>query len=139
MSEFFHKGDQVEGLKGETFARKIEVKNLRKHPLYNDNSLCVETDRNSSIEITHVLDLEEKHRKEKEDKGIHLNVGDKLRGDAITIYLRTRRPPRIIVSEGASHTHGGQFFTAEKPYAIIKYSFEHINKLIEHSRTKALQ
>lgn len=140
MSEFYNIGDQLEGLKGDVFARKIEIKNLRKHPLYGDSGICFETDRNSSIEITRELDLNENERRDKERRNIHLNLGDKLRGDAITIYIRSRRPPRITSDEGASHTHGGQFFTADKqPYAIIKYSFEHINKVIEKSIPKILK
>lgn len=109
MSEFYNIGDQLEGLKGDVFARKIEIKNLRKHPLYGDSGICFETDRNSSIEITRELDLNENERRDKERRNIHLNLGDKLRGDAITIYIRSRRPPRITSDEGASHTHGGQF------------------------------
>lgn len=49
MSEFYNIGDQLEGLKGDVFARKIEIKNLRKHPLYGDSGICFETDRNRVV------------------------------------------------------------------------------------------
>lgn len=60
-------------------------------------------------------------------EGIHLKKGDKLIGDAITVYVCQRRPVRFYPYEGATHTHGGNFASTKNPTLCeIKYSHDHI-------------
>lgn len=133
--EHYKESDRIEGAHCELYCRKqTPCSSLQKHPVSGKLCIRVELSRNATAEITKELDLTEDQKKAKLDMGIHSNLGDKLIGDAITVFVEQRRPIKFATDEGATHRHGANFASTTNPtLGEIKYAHEHIrNAAIKH-------
>lgn len=132
--ELYNIGDSIEGARCELYARKVDGPGcLQQHPITGKPCIRVELSRNCTSEISKQMEFteDEIHLR----SGIHINLGDKLIGDAITVFVAQRKPVKFNVEEGATHTHGGHFATTQKPtFCKIKYSLEHIRHAYENKQ-----
>lgn len=130
--ELYNIGDAIEGAKCELYARKVEGPGcLQQHPITGKPCMRVELSRNSTSEISKEMEFTDEEFSLRD--GIHVKIGDKLIGEAITVFVTQRKPIRFNVDEGATHTHGGHFATTQKPtFCKIKYSQEHIRHAYEN-------
>lgn len=125
MSEYVNVGDTVEGAKCDVYTRKELFKGLRKDPITRSVMSVYELDRNCSVEVTEELPLSGEEAKKRESMGVHLSKGDKLKADAITLYVDSKRRLRFEVKEGQSGTHGGNLAsTKSRTVGVIKYPFQ---------------
>lgn len=124
--EFYNIGDRIEGAHCELYARKeVAPGCLQAHPITGEPCMRIELCRAATAQISKVMPYTEEELKIRQD--VNLNLGDKLRGDAITVYVCQRRPVRFYTKEGATHTHGGNFASTKKTTLCeIKYSHNHV-------------
>ena len=137
MAEFINRGETIEGVQCEIYTRKEEWKGLRKNPITEQTMMVYELDRNCSAEITKELWLSEQDKKIRDNYEnrnnviIHRNIGDKIKGDAITIYVNSKRKLPVESKEGMTSTHGGRLISTSKhTIGIIKYPFDNYKKLL---------
>ena len=91
MAEYIDTGDTVEGQKCEIYTRREDCKGLREDPITQKKMLVYELDRNSSVEVRESLILSEEEKILRDELNIHGEVGDKLKADAITVYVDVKR------------------------------------------------
>lgn len=117
----------VEGAKCEVYTRKEEFKGLRKDPITHKPMIVYELSRNCSVEVVEKLSLSTEEIEERAGMGIHTEPGDKLKADAITLYVAEKRKLKIEVKEGQTSTHGGHLISTKKrTIGEIKYPFQNI-------------
>lgn len=127
MAEFVNAGDMVEGARCEVYTRKWLCKGLREDPITHSNMMAYELDRNCSVEIVEKMSLSDNELQIRTEKMVHVNVGDKLKADAITLYVETKRKIKFEVKEGMTATHGGSLAsTRKRTVGEIKYPFPNI-------------
>lgn len=128
--ELYSPGDAIEGASCSLFTRKPElISTLVKYPFSEKRCMRVEMSRNASAEISKAMKLDDDERKLRNN--VHLEVGDKLKADTISVFVAQRRPVSFTVKEGATHTHGGHFCsTKNDTYCEIKYAYEHIQHVL---------
>lgn len=129
--EYYQQNDAIEGEKVELFARKVQSKAPMKDEHIGKIVIAYDLTRNSSAEITKAVTLTDEDKeickKVCGEKGLslHCDVGDKLRGDSITVYIQGIKKLKQNVSEGHSHTHGGTTMTSDRrTFGIISYPFK---------------
>lgn len=137
--ELISVGDAIEGAACELYARRSDCKGTpTKHPLTGKTCMRVELSRAATSEISKVLELLSEDDK-KLRAGVYMGLGDRLVGDAITVYVCQRRPIKFTVEGGMTHTHKGQVASTKVPtYCRIKYSHEHVKYGMER-RLAAIQ
>lgn len=130
MTKYCGLGDTIHAKHTDSHARKIEWKGFRKNPDTQELMMLYECDRNSFSQIVKVCEDLDKECGEK--LGYHSNESDCLEADAISIYVRSRRKLKILVSEGVTARHGAQFLYP-RDYAIsrIKTPLECLKKSLE--------
>ncbi|MDE5875288.1 MAG: hypothetical protein K2H15_06535 [Muribaculaceae bacterium] len=133
MREFYLTGSKIAGEACNLFTRKPSAySKLVTHPITGKPCILVEMSRNASAEIYRELTGEDKELALKYDPEINLCQGDKLKADAISVYVAQKRPLSFSVSEGATHTHGAHFVSTKKnTLCSIRYPFDHIRTLEE--------
>ena len=94
-----------------------------------------ELDRNCSVEIMESLTLSEEDIRLREKQNIHGNVGDKIQGEAIRLYVDSKRNClKPVVKEGQSARHGASLIdTNIRTIGRIKTPFSVYNKLLGYS------
>ena len=106
MAEYIDTGDTVEGQKCEIYTRREDCKGLREDPITQEKIL-------------------------RDELNIHGEVGDKLKADAITVYVDVKRQLSVEKQEGLTSTHGGRLISTKKrTVGRIKYPFQNLNKLL---------
>ena len=137
MATYIKEGEMVEGKKCSVSARRLEFKKggLRKDPITNKSMVLYELDRNCSVEVTECLDLSAEEQQHRIELGVHGSVGDKIQGDAIRLYVDTKRDSlRPIVKEGQSGRYGASLVeTNIRTIGRIKTPFSVYNKLLGYS------
>lgn len=127
--DHYKEKDRIEGEQCELYCRKaVSVSSLQKHPISGKPCIRAELSRNATSEISKELQLTEDQKKEKLSvHGIHTDLGDRLVGDAISVFVLQRKPLKFESDEGATHTHGGNITsTGKATLCEIKYAHEHI-------------
>ena len=131
MAEYIKINDTVEGKKCEVYTRREDFKGLREDPITKKKMLVYELDRNCSVEVLESLELSLEDKAFREGLCIHGEVGDKLKADAITLYVDGKRQLKVEVKEGLTATHGGRLIsTKNRTIGKIKYPFPNLNKLL---------
>lgn len=131
MAEYINVGDTVEGAKCEIYTRREDFKGMRADPISGKSMLVYELDRNCSVEVTEALELTEQEKELREKFNVHGKVGDKLKADAITLYVNEKRKLKVTVKEGQTATHGGRLISTKKrTIGVIKYPFQNLNTLL---------
>lgn len=127
----YNVGDRIEGEHCDLYARKeVGPGCLQKHPITGEHCMRIELCRNATAQISKEIILSDDELKDWQ--GVHLNKGDKLIANAITVYVRQNRPVRFISHEGATHTHGGNYASTKRPTLCeIKYTHDHIRNGIQ--------
>ena len=74
MAIYIKEGEIIEGKKADVIARRAEWKGLKEEPITGKKMTLYELDRNSSVEITEALELNEEDKKIREDLNVHGNV-----------------------------------------------------------------
>lgn len=132
MSEYVNLGDCVEGAKCSICTRKYDHKGLREDPILQKPMSVYELSRNCSVEVTQVLPLTAEELEIRRQNNVHLEEGDKLNADSITLYVDEFRKMKFTVREGISGRHGGQLCdTRKRTIGQIKYPLENIKKCFE--------
>ena len=143
MAEFIREGEMIEGQKCSVSARRIEFKKggLRKDPVTDENMVLYELDRNCSSEVVEARALDETSREIRNLKGVHCEVGDKIRGDAIRLYVASKRDVlRPVVKEGQSGRHGASVLqTTIRTIGKIKTPLQIYAKLLGYSANSIKQ
>lgn len=122
----------VEGAKCEVYARKQVVKGMYKDPITQKPMLKYELSRNCSVEVSKALDFTEDERLLRDSMFVHYSVGDKIKGDSITLYLDQKRPVKFEVKEGLTSRHGGHLLSTDKrTIGVIKYTFDNLTPLLK--------
>lgn len=137
MAEYIKEGETIEGQKCSVKARRVEFKKggLRKDPVLDRNVVLYELDRNSSVEITESLDWSKNDRLLRETLHIHCEVGDRIQGKSIRLYVDSKRDVlKPIVKEGQSSRHGASLMeTNIRTVGRIKTPFDVYKKLLGYS------
>lgn len=94
-----------------------------------------ELDRNCSVEVTESLSLTKEEQQIRTELGVHGRIGDRIQGDAIRLYVNTKRDSlKPIVKEGQSGRHGASLVeTNIRAIGKIKIPFSVYNKLLGYS------
>lgn len=94
-----------------------------------------ELDRNSSVEITEALQLNEEEILIRKQMNVHGEVGDTIKGDAIRLWVDSKRNSlKFDTKEGVSGRHGANLASTNKrTVSKLKYSFENYKRLFNHS------
>ena len=143
MAEYVEIGSIVEGQKCEAYTRKETFKGLRTDPIMHKPMIVYELNLNCSVEITEALVLSDTETNFR-NNGIyvHGDVGDKLKAEAITLYVDSKRKLKIKVQEGMTSTHGGRLIsTTTRTVGKIKYPFQNLCNLFdlkEHTKTQLI-
>lgn len=127
--DHYKEKDRIEGEHCELYCRKaVSISSPQKHPISGETCMRAELSLNATSEISEELKLTEDQKKEKLSiHGIHTNLGDRLVGDAISVFVLQRKPLKFKSDEGATHTHGGNFAsTGKTTLCEIKYAHDHI-------------
>lgn len=137
MATYIKEGEMVEGKKCSISARRLEFKKggLRKDPITNQNVVLYELDRNCSVEVIESLKLSEEEKQIRDGLEVHGNVGDKIQGDAIRLYIGSKRDSlKPIVKEGQSARHGASLIeTNVWTIGKIKTPFSVYDRLLGYS------
>lgn len=142
--EYVRQGEMVEGAHCDVMARKVIWKGLRIDPITEKKMTLYELDRNCSVEITRAMTLSPEELQLRQDMGVHLLVGDKLRGDKIQLFVDTiKNDLRFEVDEGVTSRHGAHLANSTKrTIGSIKYrliAHQNLANMIEMSQIKAIK
>jgi hypothetical protein len=140
MAKYINFNDLVEGAKCHVSARKIIWKGLRKDPITNQNMMLYELDRNCSVEVTESLHLEADALELRQRKNVHGNVGDQIGGDAIQLFIDSKRNNlKFEVKEGQSARHGANLSdTNVRTIGQIRYPYPNLLKKLGYTATSGI-
>lgn len=135
MAIFIKEGEIIEGLKADVIARRAEWKGLKQEPVTGKKMMLYELDRNSSVEVTQAMELDEEGKALRKLLGVHGELGDKIQGDAIRLWVDSKRNSlKFVTKEGISGRHGANLVSTNKrTIGKIKYSFDNYKRLFNHS------
>lgn len=135
MNIYINEGETVEGIKADFIARRAEWKGLKQEPITGKLMMLYELGRNCSVEITEALELDDEGKMLRKQLGIHGEVGSKIQGDAIRLWVDAKRNIlRFTTKEGVSGRHGANLAsTNRRTVGKIKYSFDNYKRLFNHS------
>lgn len=137
MAEYFQLNDEIEAACARIYARRPDFKCAVNDPILG-RSMRYKADRNASATVWEVLYDEDKKRLKSPNS--HIEIYDKLRADAIEFLCAETRKRNWKVSEGASSTHGGNFFdTQARTYAIISTPFQNLMNVFENKKKREEQ
>ena len=134
-------GDTVEGAKCSIVARRVEWKGLKYDPITRQKMTMYELDRNCSVEVLESLQLTEDEIIRRKEFNVHGDVGDIVQGDAIQVWVDTKRNSlKFDVKEGISARHGASLTkTSKRTIGRLKYSFSIYKQLLNHSTHKSVE
>lgn len=134
-------GDIVEGSKCSIIARRVEWKGLRYDPITGVKMTLYELDRNCSVEVLESLNLTQDELGIRKKLYIHGSVGDIIKGDAIQVWVNTKRNSlKFDVKEGVSARHGASLVrTSKRTVGRLKQSFPNYKKLLNHSAKPSVE
>lgn len=135
MAIYIKEGEIIEGKKAAVIARRAEWKGLKEEPITGKKMTLYELDRNSSVEITEALQLNEEEILIRKQMNVHGEVGDTIKGDAIRLWVDSKRNSlKFNTKEGVSGRHGANLASTNKrTVSKLKYSFENYKRLFNHS------
>ena len=135
MDIYIKEGEIIEGKKAAVVARRAEWKGLKEEPITGKKMTLYELDRNSSVEITEALQLNEEEILIRKQMNVHGEVGDTIKGDAIRLWVDSKRNSlKFDTKEGVSGRHGANLASTNKrTVSKLKYSFENYKRLFNHS------
>lgn len=135
MAIYIKEGEIIEGKKADVIARRAEWKGLKEEPITGKKMTLYELDRNSSVEITESLQLNEEEILIRKQMNVHGEVGDTIKGDAIRLWVDSKRNSlKFDTKEGVSGRHGANLASTNKrTVSKLKYSFENYKRLFNHS------
>lgn len=135
MDIYIKEGEIIEGKKAAVVARRAEWKGLKEEPITGKKMTLYELDRNSSVEITEALQLNEEEILIRKQMNVHGEVGDTIKGDAIKLWVDSKRNSlKFDTKEGVSGRHGANLASTNKrTVSKLKYSFENYKRLFNHS------
>ena len=135
MAIYIKEGEIIEGKKADVIARRAEWKGLKEEPITGKKMTLYELDRNSSVEITEALQLNEEEILIRKQMNVHGEVGDTIKGDAIRLWVDSKRSSlKFDTKEGVSGRHGANLASTNKrTVSKLKYSFENYKRLFNHS------
>lgn len=136
MAEYIELGETVDGKKCDVYTRRKDFKGLRREPKTGAMMVLYELDRNCSAEIT----VEHSEDFERLD-GVHYSKGDKIKGDAIQLWVDSKRDcVKFEVKEGITATHGGHVAnTKKRAIGMIKYPFSIYDNLLGYNAKPLLK
>lgn len=135
MAIYINEGETIEGMKADVIARRAEWKGLKREPITGKLMTLYELDRNCSVEITEAMELDADGKNLREQLGIHGEIGDKIQGDAIKLWVDIKRNAlKFNTKEGVSGRHGANLAnTSKRTIGKLKYSFDNYKRLFNHS------
>lgn len=135
MAIYINEGETIEGMKADVIARRTEWKGLKREPITGKLMTLYELDRNCSVEITEAMELDADGKSLREQLGIHGEIGDKIQGDAIKLWVDIKRNAlKFNTKEGVSGRHGANLAsTSKRTIGKLKYSFDNYKRLFNHS------
>lgn len=134
MAEFFELHDEIEAASARIYCRRPDFKCPVNDPVLG-RSIRYKLDRNSSAMVYKTLSEEDLSNLK--SRNSHTKEGDKLRADAIEFLCVGIRKEKFEDKEGASSTHGGNFYdTRTRTYAIITTPFSNLFHVFENKKRK---
>lgn len=135
MAKYIDFNDLVEGAKCHVSARKVLWKGLRKDPITNQNMTLYELDRNCSVEVMESLQLTKEALDLRQHKNVHGNVGDQIGGDAIQLFIDSKRNSlKFVPKEGQSARHGASLSdTNVRTIGQIRYPYQNLLKKLGYT------
>ncbi|MBR4801416.1 MAG: hypothetical protein IK041_01245 [Bacteroidales bacterium] len=135
--EFYAPGDIIEGAKCDICTRKYDFKGLQKDPITNTPMVKYELSKNGSVEVTKEMTYSKEEREKRDSLNIHYKLADKIRAEAITVYINTLTKVDFKDTEGVSHTHGANIYSSkESVVGVIKYPFNNLSKALGEKSQK---
>jgi len=104
MPTYCATGETIEGEKAYVDARKLILKGLLKHPIYQKRMILYKGDRNCNAIVEEAGTIPQDTDIREKTKTYHRNVGDELKSDAIAVYIDSCKPIRYTIEHG-SHRH----------------------------------
>lgn len=134
-------GSIVEGGKCSIMARRVEWKGLKYDPITGAKMTLYELDRNCSVEVLESLNLTQDDLGIRKKLYVNGNVGDLIKGDAIQVWVDTKRNSlKFGVKEGVSARHGASLAkTSKRTVGRLKQSFPVYKKLLNHSAKSSVE
>ena len=137
MTVFNNIGDTIEGLAMDCDGKAIYAQGIKKHPVTKKVMRLFTTDRTSHAVVRTAGVIPEDKKLREATAYFHRNVGDKITGDALSIYTELRPSVRIETlhgKEGASHRHGTQFASVRcHAIATVKMPLSNLMKKLGYS------
>lgn len=137
MSVYNNLGDTIEGMAVDCDGRCFRKQGVKIHPDTKKAMTLYTTDRNSHAVVTLKGESPADEKLEKATSHYHRDVGDKVTGDALSIYTDLRAMVKIEVLHGgksASAQHGIQFASIRKhTIATVKMPLHNLMKKLGFS------
>lgn len=136
MATYINSGDIIEGGSIICHVRWSDKRGLKKHPITQEALYLYVTDRNSEAEIIKTIDPPDDFELRTKTQHFHRELGDKLKADSLSIFVKKFNAIRIQVKEGISARHGAQILNIPyKTIAEIKTPLFIYNKAINKTAT----
>lgn len=138
MAVYNNIGDTIEGEAIDVDGRAVYQQGLKKHPKTNKTMKLFTTDRNSHAVVTTDGKVPEAEPLRSQTADFHRAVGDKVTGDALSIYADIKASVKFETlhgNEGATHRHGNQFASIRKhAIATVKVPLQNILKKLGYTQ-----
>ena len=124
-------GDVIEGLAVDCTVRRWDWKGPKKHPITGKRMTLYVTDRNSEAIVTKCKPEYEDEVLKKATKHFHRIEGDKLKADALSVYIDKPTKIQPIVKEGVTARHGANIVhSTDHTIAEIRTPLDTMRKLL---------
>lgn len=137
MPVYNNVGDTIEGLAVDCDGRVFKAQGVKKHPVTKRTMKLYITDRNSHAVVAKAGVIPEDENLKSVTCDFHRNVGDKITGDALSIYTDLRGAVKIETvhgQESATHRHGTQYANIRKhTIATVKMPLQNLMKQLGFS------
>ncbi len=137
MSVYNNVGDTVEGQAMDCDGRVFRLQGMKKHPITKEMMSLYTTDRNSHAKVAKAGVVPDDEKLKKATAHFHREVDDKVTGDALSIYVDSKKKVRIEVlhgQESASGQHGIKYANIRKrTIATVKVALPNLMKKLGYS------
>ena len=143
MAVYNNVGDTIEGLAVDCDGKAIYPQGVKKHPVTKKTMKLYTTDRTSHAVVRTAGEEPKDEAQKAATQDFHRNEGDKVTGDALSVYTELRSSAKIEVLHGresASHRHGTQFVSFKNhTIATVKVPLQNLMKRLGFSNNTLIE
>ena len=143
MAVYNNVGDTIEGLAVDCDGKAIYTQGVKKHPITKKTMKLYTTDRTSHAVVRTAAEEPKDEVLKVATRHFHRHEGDKVTGDALSVYTELRSSAKIEVlhgKESASHRHGTQFVSLRNhTIATVKMPLQNLMKKLGYSNITLIE